>query len=177
MFFVLCLQLAAAVLCQIRLKYVYTMEEVTSGLKEPPVTFLEDVPKGLRSFIAADVLLIIGLWGVKFNFLLFFYRIFCSTSGLYRKLWWVVVAITIACLATFFGVTPYECTVSDVEVIFTDCLTPEAIRKAWTSIQITSSVDAFNDLLSTKHTCSFLARVFQAVNKLPVRFELIKSTI
>lgn len=175
MFFVLCLQIAAVIVCQIRLRYVYTMEEVTSGLKDPPVTFLEEVPLGLRGFITADVLIIIGLWGVKFNFLLFFYRIFCSTSGLYRKLWWVVVAITIACLATFFGVKPYECTVSDVEVIFTTCSTPEAVRTAWISIQTTSAIDAFNDLLSKKHSYSFLTRVVQVVNLLG--FELITPTI
>lgn len=148
MFFVLCLQLATAIICQLRLVYVYEMEEVGNGLRIPPATFLEDVPKGLRGLLAAQVLTVVALWGVKFNFLLFFYRIFCSASRLYRTLWWIVVITTVACFGVFIGLLSYTCTASDVSVILTKCTEPSEIRWEWIQVQTTSAVDAFNDVLS-----------------------------
>lgn len=42
---------------------------------------------GLRGLWATNILDVVGLWGVKLNSLLFFYRIFCSASRLYRYIW------------------------------------------------------------------------------------------
>jgi hypothetical protein len=43
MLFVLCLQLATAIICQLRLRYVYMMEEVGNGLITPPPP--ADIPR------------------------------------------------------------------------------------------------------------------------------------
>lgn len=147
MLIVLCLLLADAIITQIRLRYVYEMEEVGNGLRQPPLTFLEDVPKGLRGLLALQILTSIGLWGVKFNFLLFFYRIFCAADRLYRRLWWVVVVVTVLCLGAFLGDSAYKCTASDVEVILTECTYPSQIRLEWIQVQTSSAIDAFNDAL------------------------------
>lgn len=149
MAFVLSIQLATAIICQIRLHYVYTMEKVGNGLILPPPTFLEDVPRGLRGLLASEILTIFGLWGVKFSFLLFFRRLFCAARPLYRYAWWGVVVITIMCFGVMIGLLSYECTASDVEVILSTCTLPSAIRMEWIQVQTTSAVDAFSDALST----------------------------
>lgn len=148
MVFVLVLQLPTAIICQLRLHYVYTMEEVGNGLILPPPTFLDDVPKGLRGLLAVNILAVFGLWGVKFSFLLFFRRIFCSARPLYRYIWWGVVVVTIICFGLMIGLVSYQCTASEVEVILSECTLPSAIRLEWIQVQTTSAVDAFSDLLS-----------------------------
>ncbi|KAI4863880.1 hypothetical protein F4820DRAFT_459242 [Hypoxylon rubiginosum] len=150
MLFVLCFMLATAIICQLRLKYIYTMEEVGNGLRAPPVTFLEDVPKGLRGLLVVQVLVVLGLWGVKLNFLLFFYRIFCSASHIYRRIWWAVFVITVICLALMLGLSNYKiykCVAGDVDIIFTECTKPSYIRWLWIQVQTTSAIDAVNDVL------------------------------
>lgn len=151
MFLALCLQLGTAIICQMRLGYVYMMEDVGNGLRAPPATFMEDVPKALRGLLAAQILTALALWGVKFNFLLFFYRIFCSASRVYRILWWTVVAFTIASFGVFMGVMSYTCTASNVTVILTECTEPHMIRLEWIEVQTSSAIDATNDLLSMIH--------------------------
>ncbi|KAF4622731.1 hypothetical protein G7Y89_g14295 [Cudoniella acicularis] len=147
MFFVLCLQLSTTIICQLRLHYVYMMEEVGNGLIAPPPTFLEDVPKGLRGLLASQVITVVGLWGVKFNFLLFFYRIFCRAARRYQYLWWAVVVVTIMCFAAFIGLMSYKCEASDVTIILSACTQPSAIRLEWIQVQTTSAIDVFNDIL------------------------------
>lgn len=149
MILALSLQLAAAVICQLNLKYVYETEDVANGLRMPPPTYLEDVSRGLRAFTAVGILISIGLWTVKFNYLIFFYRIFCSANRLYRNLWWLVFIVTLGCLGAFLSLASYECTLSDVEVIMTTCTEPSSIRLQWIRVEAAFSVDAFNDLLST----------------------------
>ncbi|KAL3421936.1 hypothetical protein PVAG01_06092 [Phlyctema vagabunda] len=165
MFFVLCLQLGTAIICQLRLRYVYMMEEVGNGLRTPPPTFLEDVPKGLRGLLAAQVLTAVGLWGVKFNFLLFFYRIFCSTKRIYRNMWWAVVVFTILCFGAFVGLFSYKCVASDVEIILSECTRPSAIRLEWIQVQTTSAIDAFNDVLIMLFPIAILWRVKISLRK------------
>lgn len=149
MFFVLLLQLATCIICQLRLRYVYEMEEVGNGLRMPPPTFLEDVPKGLRGLLASQILSVIAIWGVKANLLLFFYRLFSLVvMKTYRRIWWGVVVITIISFGVFMGLISYKCTASDVEVIMGHCTTPDAIRLEWIQVQTSSAVDAFNDALS-----------------------------
>jgi hypothetical protein len=120
----------------------------------PPGTFLEDVPKGLRGLLAMQVIATVGLWGVKFNFLLFFYRIFCSVDRMYRYLWWVVVVVTVLSFGAFLGLDSYKCTASDVMIIVTECTKPSATRLEWIQVQTTSTIDAINDVLSTKLSLS-----------------------
>jgi hypothetical protein len=101
-----------------------------------------------------QVIATVGLWGVKFNFLLFFYRIFCSVDRMYRYLWWVVVVVTVLSFGAFLGLDSYKCTASDVMIIVTECTKPSATRLEWIQVQTTSTIDAINDVLSTKLSLS-----------------------
>ncbi|KAI2472349.1 hypothetical protein F4781DRAFT_12021 [Annulohypoxylon bovei var. microspora] len=165
MLFVLCIMLATSIICQLRLGYVYMMEEVGNGLREPPITFLEDVPKALHGLLAVDILATFGIWGVKFSFLLFFYRIFCSADRLYRRLWYAVVIITILCLGAFFGLGSDKCTTSEVDIILTECTWPSNIRMEWIQVQATSAVDAFSDVLIMIFPIQILWRVRISLKK------------
>ncbi|KAI5924100.1 hypothetical protein F4810DRAFT_719351 [Camillea tinctor] len=147
MLFVLCCLLAATIISQLLIGYIYVMQDVATGLKEPPPTFREDVVKTQRGNLALQILLFLGLWGVKLNFLLFFYRIFCSADSLYRRLWWAVLVVTVLSLGVFFGFAPYKCVGPNVDYISTQCNTPQFTHNSWVRVQVVSSVDVFNDIL------------------------------
>ncbi|PHH89087.1 hypothetical protein CDD83_6682 [Cordyceps sp. RAO-2017] len=143
------LQLATATICQLWMRFVYAMDEIGSGRRAPPPTFVQDMTAGSRALLASELLTAAGLWAVKLNFLLFFHRIFYSTRRLYRALWWAVLVVTLLSLAVFLGAAPYmyKCTLGDADFILRHCATPPAVRLASVQLRITSTVDAFNDVL------------------------------
>lgn len=51
------------------------------------------------------VLYILGIWIVKANFMLFFYRLETAITA-YTTLWWVAAVVTIACAAVQLGIIP-----------------------------------------------------------------------
>ncbi|KJZ71811.1 hypothetical protein HIM_08831 [Hirsutella minnesotensis 3608] len=165
MLLALCIQLATAILCQLGLERIYVMEEVGNNIRTPPPTFLNDIPIALRYVFITQILMICGLWFVKLNFLIFFYRIFCSASRLYRYLWWAVCGVTALCLGTFLGLNQYTCLISDVAVILGECTSPSTIRLEWIQVQTTSAVDAFNDALIMIFPVAILWRVKISIKK------------
>lgn len=166
MFVVLCLVLATAVVSQLHFRYIYTPDKISDGLADP-ATLRSDVRKGLRGLFEVQIMVVLGLWGVKFNFLLFFYRIFCSVSHIYRRVWWAVFAVTVLCLGAMFGTGLYKwhrCIVSDAATP-TECTKPSEIHLAWLHVQVTSAIDTFNDLLIMIFPVAILWRVQISLKK------------
>ncbi|KAK6851441.1 hypothetical protein PG995_012563 [Apiospora arundinis] len=145
MIVVLGIMLANAVLCQIRVDLVYMIAAVGNDEMEPPPTFPEDVTKATHTALAGGLICFMGIWAVKYNFLLFFYRLGSSLRS-YRIFWWVVVAITTACFAILLGITDYQCTNSPVATIAA-CTTEENIARDSRHTIVNCVVDVFTDIL------------------------------
>ncbi|KAK8091271.1 hypothetical protein PG994_000776 [Apiospora phragmitis] len=146
MIVVLGMVLANAILCQIRMDLVYLIDAVGNGDIPPPSDFNEAMPKALHAVLANLLLCILGIWAVKYNFLMFFYRL-GSNIRLFRMGLWVVVGITTACLAVVVGTTDYPCTTSSIEFLTTNCSTEEGIGRETSSTIINCSLDIFTDVL------------------------------
>lgn len=144
---VLGIQLATAVVAQLRLDLVYEIEDVGNGLIQPPPTFLEDVPKGLHGVFAQAILCVTGIYAIKMSFLIFFYRLGHHITK-YLVLWWIVAIITIASYGITMGLVEYKCMLSDVEVIFFQCTSKEDIAREWRNMIAYCSIDAVTDVLS-----------------------------
>ncbi|KAK7957253.1 uncharacterized protein PG986_006475 [Apiospora aurea] len=167
MIVVLGVMLGNAILCQIRMDLVYLIDAVGNGDIDRPPDFREDMPKALHAVLANTLLCILGIWAVKYNFLLFFYRL-GSKVRLFRIGLWVVVAITTACLAVVLGTTDYPCTTSPVDFLMTQCSTEEGIQRETRATIINCTFDIFTDVLIIIFPISILWKV-----RIPLRKKIV----
>ena len=150
MLFALAIMCAISVLTQMRIQNVYTISAVGNGVERPGPTFLEDAHAGLLAFGATNVLWYIGIWVVKLNFLIFFYRLGHQITG-YLVFWWVVLVFTLGCGATGIGLIQYECLFSKFSEFTTamiKCAATESFRRTYTYFKISVSLDVVSDALS-----------------------------
>ncbi|KAK0736792.1 hypothetical protein B0T21DRAFT_289165 [Apiosordaria backusii] len=146
MLIVLGMILASAIVAQLRLHYVYMMEDVGNGLIPMPPTFMEDVPKALLGVFAQGLLGSIGVYAVKLSFLLFFYRLGNQITS-YLVFWWCVALVTLASFGVTMGLLEYKCMLSGLEVIFFECTSKTDIAREWRNMIIYCTLDAFSDVL------------------------------
>ena len=133
---------------QLHIDDVYLVMDVTNGVVVPPPTFLnEDLPRALRAIFANNTLSSIAVFGVKFNFLLFFRRLGADITE-YKIFWWIVVLVTTGVFGLFLGLNETQCTLGSLETIFAVCTSQADIRRQWINTVVLVSLDAFNDLLS-----------------------------
>jgi hypothetical protein len=90
------------------LTLVYTSYLVGFGAEAPTPYFLEHFSTWLSIFFAESLLVMFGLWSVKFAFLAFFRKLSKDVKG-ERILWWIVTALTVSALAISIGVYVYPC--------------------------------------------------------------------
>ncbi|KAK4206356.1 hypothetical protein QBC37DRAFT_300964 [Rhypophila decipiens] len=170
--FVLGIILGCAIVGQIRLHYVYTMEDVGNGLTTViPPTFFEDIPKALIAVFSEAVMCTVGIYAVKLNFLLFFHRLGGQIQQ-YLIFWWVVLVITVGCFATTVALFEYKCTLSDIIVIVTECTSKTDIAREWRNVILTCSLDAFTDVLILCFPISILWGV-----RVPMRKKIILGCV
>lgn len=143
------IQLASACVAQLRLNYVYTMEDVSNGLIPVPSTFLEDIPLGLHGMFIQGVLSITGIHAVKLSFLIFFYRLGHRITE-YLILWCIVAFVALASYGISMGLLEYKCVLSSLDVVFSQCTTKVEIERQWRYMITYCTVDAVSDILSTK---------------------------
>lgn len=147
MLFALILMCATSVLGQLWLKHVYTLVAVGNGAMPGP-TFLDDAHTGLLAFGSASLLWYIGIWVVKFNFLIFFYRLGHQVTP-YLIFWWIVLVITLGCGATGIGLMQYECLFAkDFTSVMIKCAQTESFRRTYMFFKISVSLDVISDALS-----------------------------
>ncbi|KAK4171532.1 hypothetical protein QBC36DRAFT_199132 [Triangularia setosa] len=146
MLVVLGMVMGTAINAQLRLHYVYIMEDVGNGLIPMPPTFMEDVPRALHGVFAQGLLGTIGIYAVKLSFLLFFYRL-GNQITFYLIFWWCVALITLISFGVNMGLLEYKCMLSGLEVIFFECTSKADIRREWRNMIIYCTLDAFTDVL------------------------------
>lgn len=151
MLIVLGMLMGCAIVAQLRLHYVYIMEDVGNGLIPMPPTFMEDVPKALYGVFAQGLLGTIGIYAVKLSFLLFFYRLGNQITS-YLIFWWCVALITLASFGVNMGLLEYKCMLSGLEVIFFECTSKADIAREWRNMIIYCTLDAFTDVLSMSNS-------------------------
>ncbi|KAK8092413.1 uncharacterized protein PG998_014898 [Apiospora kogelbergensis] len=154
---VLGVMLANAILCQTQLDLLYVIEAIGNQGKEarPPPTFAEDVTQATHAALAGGLVCMVGIWAVKYNFLLFFYRL-GSRLRPYRIFWWVVVATTTACFAVLLGLYDYQCTSTSVDKIRGTCATKENVDMDSGYTILNCTVDIFTDVISKSMPISVL---------------------
>jgi hypothetical protein len=126
MFFMLLIMFVTSVLSQIYVKFLYEMTAVADGELFPPQTFPTDEETGVSMFAVNMILYIVGIFGIKFNFLIFFYRLGSKITH-YRIIWWVVAVFTAASGVIWIGILPYNCIFASFADQQAYCETPEAI--------------------------------------------------
>ncbi|KAK3335205.1 hypothetical protein B0T19DRAFT_436090 [Cercophora scortea] len=164
MFVALVLLLATAIIGQLVLKYIYTLMEVGNGEYLPGPTFLDDTATGLHAFGAASLLWYIGIWIIKLNFLIFFYRL-GSKIREYLIFWWIVLVITIGCGALSIGIMQFNCLFGSIGVILTTCNELSSFQKTYTFFKISCIVDVISDALIVCFPVSILWRIRISIRK------------
>ncbi|KAI0100907.1 hypothetical protein GGR51DRAFT_531356 [Nemania sp. FL0031] len=100
--------ISIAVLLQLFLGDIYQTQRVENGIEVPTAEFPSVLLSGLRVDGIVLILDTIGIWSIKFSFLLFFRR-FGRQIQSYMNCWYVAVAITAAAGIAHIGLIPYQC--------------------------------------------------------------------
>lgn len=138
--------LAVAVLGQLYLVDMYALISAEHG---GPVgsNFYSDALHGLKAFGTMCLLSITGIWLIKLNFLLFFYRL-GHQIRVYRILWWAVLIFTVGCGAGCYGLVQYPCMFGDVETVFVKCGSAPYNRQSYIHVIMTAVLDIVSDFTS-----------------------------
>lgn len=143
------IQLAAACVAQLRLHYVYMLEDVSNAVIPIPPTFIDDVPKALHGIFIQGILSITGVHAVKLSFLLFFHRLGRQIPK-YIMFWWFVAFVTLASYAISIALIEYKCMLSSLDVIFFQCTANGETTRQWAYMIAYCTIDAASDLLSKR---------------------------
>lgn len=147
MLLALAMQIAFAGLGQAYLSDIYLMTRVQNGAVVPGADFLDRMKRGLRADGIMLLICIIGIWVVKMNFLLFFYRLGHKITS-FKVFWWVSVVVVIGCGAAAVGMLPFGCVFGDLMNIVTQCSTEESVGAIYTKYKVSVAVDCISDALS-----------------------------
>ncbi|KAF2647119.1 hypothetical protein K491DRAFT_551099, partial [Lophiostoma macrostomum CBS 122681] len=125
---------------------MYELSYVSAGMALPSVNFPHIAHRFLVGSNVALIMFYTGLWSIKLNFLVFFYRL-GDKIRLYNIFWWIVFASTIASGLACIGDTQYHCFSDSLEEIFTHCHTNAAIRYQEIAIAVNCALDVVTDLM------------------------------
>lgn len=174
----LCLLLAATIIGQLSIKYIYIMVDVSNGAT-PSADFLSQTTTGLRSFGVLMILNYVGIWLVKFNFLLFFRRLGNRVKK-YRVFWWVVLAYNIAAGAVVIGLIDFKCVMPDAAIVFATCSGAESVIGSYTAAKVSCTLDVIGDAMIIGFPCWILWNCKVSLQKklvLSAIFGLVTFTI
>ena len=143
----LILLLANATTVQICVEFVYHLMGAGNGTYTPTSNFLSESQKGLRGFGIASLFSYIGIWIIKLNFLLFFYRLGIQITQ-YIVFWWIVFVVTIACGAASIGIMQFSCLFGPIIEIMTTCNLPSSMSQTYNLFKISCILDVVSDALS-----------------------------
>ncbi|KAK3942849.1 hypothetical protein QBC46DRAFT_423853 [Diplogelasinospora grovesii] len=142
----LILLIAIASVLQVWLQDIYLMIRVQNGLAIPGADFFDRMSSGLRADGIAILLFIIGVWIIKLNFLLFFYRLGHQITQ-YLIFWWVALVIVVGCGAAGVGVIPYDCMFGDIMHIITQCSSESSVGHIYDVYKASVVVDVCSDAI------------------------------
>ncbi len=150
---------AIAVVNQLHLSDIYLMIHVQNGVATPGADFLDRMSAGLAADGGSLLLSIIGIWVIKLNFLLFFYRIGHMIIE-YLIFWWVALIVVVGCGAAGVGVIPYSCVFGDIDYIIGQCSTEASVAHIYTVYKVSVILDVCSDALSRSHPSGSVSRPF-----------------
>ncbi|KAL1594299.1 hypothetical protein SLS60_010056 [Paraconiothyrium brasiliense] len=138
--------IAISAVLHVYLGDLYELLHVQNMLKAPGPDFMNQMTRGLKGDAIAIVLSIVGLWMIKLNFLLFFYRIGYQIRA-YLITWWVALALVMACGVINLGMVPYDCMLGDVMHITVTCAMESRVSKIYTLYVVSVVIDVLSDLI------------------------------
>jgi len=147
MIVVLLLVLGTAIISQLYLDYTYLVADVGTGRALPSPSFVEDLVTSLRSLGANILICHIGVYCIKANFLIFFYRLGSNLTK-YRICWWIVAVVTMASFVVTMAMMEYKCTMGSLEVMLVECNQPSYLVRQWWNLIVPCILDAATELLS-----------------------------
>jgi hypothetical protein len=147
MLVVLGMLLGEACVAQLRLHYVFLVEEVSRGLMRYPATFQTDIPTGLRGMFVHALLCVTGVHSIKASFLIFFYRLGRHVNK-YLIFWWCVTFLTVASFATCIALVEYKCLLGSNDVLLYECTTSGDLKRQWRYVIAYCTLDAASDVSS-----------------------------
>lgn len=150
---------------------MYEVTGVGSGLRMPSANFVTNFNRYMKGEMSILIIFYFGLWAIKLNFLVFFYRL-GSQVAYYRKAWWAVTIFTMATFIQCIGTIQYPCLSNSFEYITANCTGEAAIRFQNITLKFNCAVDVLTDMLSmardpsqllsylTHQSCCCLSRFF-----------------
>lgn len=139
--------IAISAVLQTYLGDLYALLHVQNMLALPGPDFMNQMARGLRGDAIAIVLSIIGLWMIKLNFLLFFYRIGYQIKA-YLTTWWVALVLVMACGFINLGMVPYDCMLGSMMHITVTCAVESNVQKIYNLYIVSVAIDVLSDLIS-----------------------------
>lgn len=138
--------LSIAVVGQLFLVNMYELTAVENGAPMGP-DFFTNTLHSIKILGVISVLSVSGIWLIKLNFLLFFYRL-SNQITVYRIMWWICFVFCIGCGAGCFGVIHYSCMFNDMETLFVQCVTAPSLRETYIRVVMTAVFDIVSDFAS-----------------------------
>ncbi|KAI1332959.1 hypothetical protein F5Y16DRAFT_354444 [Xylariaceae sp. FL0255] len=138
--------IALAVLLQTFLGDIYLIQHVENGTLVPSADFPNTLVRGLRFDGTAIILDTIGIWSIKFSFLLFFRR-FGREIQSYMTLWFIALVVVAAAGGAHIGLVPYECTFTTFTQLIGRCSLPSKISQISARYIASVVVDVISDLV------------------------------
>lgn len=155
MLLALACHLGLAIMGQLFLANIYELTAVEHGAPIGP-NFFTNVLHALKAFGVMSILSVIGIWLIKLNFLLFFYRL-GSQIAVYRAVWWIVFIFSIGCGAGCLGLFQYPCMFGSLKTVFVQCATVSVIRETYVRVVMTAVLDILSDVTSeSSPVCQFV---------------------
>ncbi|KAF2090211.1 hypothetical protein K490DRAFT_71845 [Saccharata proteae CBS 121410] len=151
--------LAITITWQVLASDMYLDNDVATGkLFPPPADFAPRVEKFFRASVAIIFLFYSTLWSIKLSFLFFFRRLYMNIGKLMR-LWWAVLALTVATWFVCIGTIEYNCLVPSLLEIEANCSSPYAVNFQRTTLQVNCVTDVVTDALLISIPMSMLWKV------------------
>jgi hypothetical protein len=139
--------IAISIVMHVYLGDLYALLHVQNMLAAPGPDFMNQMSRGLKGDAITIVLSIVGLWMIKLNFLLFFYRIGYQIKA-YLITWWVALVVVMACGIVNLGMVPYDCMLGSTMHITVTCAMESRVQKIYNLYIVSVIIDVISDLIS-----------------------------
>lgn len=139
--------IAMSAVLQVYLGDLYALLHVQNMLAAPGPDFMNQMTRGLKGDAIVIVLSIVGLWTIKLNFLLFFYRIGYQIKA-YLITWWVALVVVMACGVVNLGMVPYDCMLGSTMHITVTCAVESRVQNIYNLYIVSVAIDVLSDLIS-----------------------------
>ena len=138
---------AGSALVQRGIPLLYMMAEVGNHQAQPGVNFLPDSERGLQDLYITTIFYVIGIYLVKLNFLIFFYRLGGEIKS-FKVFWYIVLVLTIAAFAGTWATLQWNCMFVGIIRIITKCQTRAIFGQIWIRTRVACIIDVVSDVLS-----------------------------